>query len=451
MGKSVTKKTHKGYGKGIELWLEFLRVEHSHETHPGVYLENEISDEGRALQVILFVTWLLDKKKVDSGDVWSMVTHLRHHLTVQGAKDPSYMDKGLVSKARRSGIRSVAEAKDYLRTQEENTFMPAAPEMLALLHRTHWEETDWGTTTGRDMKMVALAGWLMTDSGLRIGNIAAPESDSEDHALRAREVVVIAGRGLRGTKTYEGATAIKALLLEDGAVPGDTRHFSRVVHLQVKILTTKTLRLVKKTAPKINILDFRRETADESAFIDAMLSWIQRSECMDDEEMFFRRKHDRLNTVLRLTSRMVAETMKGTAEHFNLDPARFSTCSFRKHYVSMAPSTGTSAEERNLRGGWVAGSTVPDTSYYTGETVGLLGRRGGATARVSVPSVEMLHRRGAGKKSSRGKGKASSSSKLAALKGKKSSSGKGKKSSSGKGKKSGSGKGRKSRSSSETA
>ncbi|KAJ1387485.1 hypothetical protein B484DRAFT_459855 [Ochromonadaceae sp. CCMP2298] len=408
MFNSVTKKTGKGYAKGAGLWREFLSVEHTSGTHPGEFLQNEVSDEGRALQVILFVTWLLDAEKVGSGEVWTMVTHLRHHLSVQGGKDCAYMDKGLVSKARRSGIRSVAEAKDHLRAQEDRQFMPAAPEMLRLIHRTHWEETDWSSTAGRDKKMVALAGWLMTDSGLRISNVAAAEPNAEDHALRGREVVAIAGRGLRGTKTYEGATAIKALLAEDGVVPGDTRQFSRVVHLQVKILTTKTMRLVKKKAPKINILDFRRETADESAFIDAMLAWIQRSECMDDEQLFFRRKHAQLSTVLRLTSRMVAEAMKGAAEHFNLNPARFSTCSFRKHYVSMAPSTGTSAEERNLRGGWATGSTVPDTSYDTRETVGLLGRRGGAEARVSVPSVEMLHRRGAGKKSSSGKGNSSS-------------------------------------------
>lgn len=174
------------------------------------------------------------------------------------------------------------------------------------------------------------------------------------------------------------------------------RHFSRVGHFQVKILTTKTLRLVKKTMPKTTILDFQRETADEGAFIDAMLSWIQRSECMDDKQLFFRRKHATLNVVLQLTSKIVAEAVKGAAVHFNLDPARFSTCSFRKHFVSMATSVGMGPEERNRRGIWVAGSTVPDTNYYTGETVGLLGRKGGAEERVSAPTVEMLHRRGAG-------------------------------------------------------
>jgi hypothetical protein len=221
MSNSVTIKTDKKYAKGTALWLEFLRKEHIAETHPGEFLELELSDEGRALQVILFVTWLIDAdpRRVERGEEWSMVTHLRHHLTVQGGKEPDFLDKALVSKARRSAIRTVSDAKDHLREQEEKEFMPAAPEMLERVNLTHWEETSWDSTEGRSMKMVALAGWLMTDSGLRISNVAAAEPGSEDHALRASEVTAIVGEG-QETRTYKGATAIQALLLEDGAVRG---------------------------------------------------------------------------------------------------------------------------------------------------------------------------------------------------------------------------------------
>ncbi|KAJ1389474.1 hypothetical protein B484DRAFT_409306 [Ochromonadaceae sp. CCMP2298] len=308
-------------------------------------MELEATDEGRGLQVILFVTWLLDDGGMSGDAAWTMITHLRHHLTVRGGIDPDFLDKGLVSKTRRSGIRTVKEAKEYLRGQDGKEFMPDAPEMLEWIHRTGWEESSWETTEGRDKKMVALAARFMTDSGLRIKNVGAAEPSREDHALRAREAVAIA------------------------------------------------------------------------AFINGVLSWIQRSECMVDDELFLRRKHATRNSILQLRSKMVAEVVKSAAVQYKLNSACFSTCSFRKHFVSMPPSVGMGAAKRNRRVVLVADSTVPDNHYYTGETVGLLGKWSGAEGRVSVPNVEMLQRRGAGAKvgrvqgSSHSGGSSSSSSK----------------------------------------
>jgi hypothetical protein len=55
------------------------------------------------------------------------------------------------------------------------------------------------------------------------------------------------------------------------------------------------------------------------------------------------------------------------------------------------------ALKRNVRGGWTAGSTVPDKHYAMIDSVGMLGRKGAASApQVGVPSVGMLLRRGGG-------------------------------------------------------
>ncbi|KAJ1417340.1 hypothetical protein B484DRAFT_400865, partial [Ochromonadaceae sp. CCMP2298] len=343
--------------------------------------------EGRILHVVLFVTWMLDEKGMDSAAAWAMTSQLRHFLQIRGFQNTGFMDEDLMAKARKAGVRSVEEAYECMRLKEEREFMPAAPEMLGWVQRGYWDEASWETTEGLDRRMVALAGWLMTDSGLRISNTAAPDGPlAEDHALRAEQVVALV-RERRGgdVRSIEAGNGLKEFLLQ-GAYQG-----RKVFHLQIKIRTTKTVRKVKVV--KTNVLDYRRETVDESKFIDAILEWVKRSTCLEAKEMFFRRRHVRIGSILHLTSKMVATAMKLAAEQFGLDPKRFSTCSFRKHYVSMAQATGTGAAERNRRGGWATGSTVPDTNYYTGETVGLLGRRGGAGSRVSIPSVDMLYRR----------------------------------------------------------
>ncbi|KAJ1436637.1 hypothetical protein B484DRAFT_393123 [Ochromonadaceae sp. CCMP2298] len=382
LGKSVTPKVEAAYAQGAAVWEEFLLDEHSADTHPGAFLQRVVGVEARILHVILFVTWMMDEKGLDSARAWALVTQLRHHLAVNGFKDTGFMDEDLMSKARKAGVRSVEEAYEYMRLKEEREFMPAAPEMLDWVQKGYWEEASWDTTEGMDRRMVALAGWLMTDSGLRISNTAAPDGPlAQDHALRAEQVVALVQQRSRAAiRSIEAGNGLKEFLL------GGTDQASKVIHLQIKIRTTKTVRKVKQM--KTNVLDYRRETADESKFIDAILEWVKRSTCMESKSMFFRRRHLRIGTILRLTSKMVATAMKLSAEQFGLNPKRFSTCSFRKHYVSMAQATGTDAVERNQRGGWAPLSTVPDTNYYTGETVGLLGRRGGAGSRERGDGAE---------------------------------------------------------------
>ncbi|KAJ1438857.1 hypothetical protein B484DRAFT_392060, partial [Ochromonadaceae sp. CCMP2298] len=80
-----------------------------------------------------------------------------------------------------------------------------------------------------------------------------------------------------------------------------------------------------------------------------------------------------------------------------LNPGRFSTKFFREAFASGAQALGMTALERNVRGGWTAGSMVPDKHYAMIDSVGVLGRKGaGPASQAGMPSVGMLLRRGGG-------------------------------------------------------
>ncbi|KAJ1435622.1 hypothetical protein B484DRAFT_393466 [Ochromonadaceae sp. CCMP2298] len=322
MGQSVTARTGKAYAKGSALWLKFLAAEHSGDTHPGEFLQGVPGVEGRILHIILFVTWLLDEEGMDSTQAWAIVGQLRHYLSVSGFRDTGFMDEDLMAKARRAGVRSVEQAYEYMRLKEEREFMPAAPEMLEWVKMGYWDAASWHTTEGLDRRMVALAGWFMTDSGLRISNTAAPDGpDAQDHSLRAeQEVALVREEPGARVRSVEAGRGLKEFLSEGSEDAGVTDQYKKVFHLQIKIRTTKTTRRVK--VMKTNILDYRRETEGESQFIDAILEWVQRSTCMEPEEMFFRRRHLKYGSILHLTSKMVAAAMKLSAEQFGLDPTR---------------------------------------------------------------------------------------------------------------------------------
>jgi hypothetical protein len=158
---------------------------------------------------------------------------------------------------------------------------------------------------------------------------------------------------------------------------------------------------------KANTLLFRRDTVEESEFMDDMLEWDLMARPAMEDELFFARVHPQKKSVLKLRSKGVAKLIKEAAVACSLDPKRFSTKSFRGAFASSAQAQGMTSVERNVRGGWTAGSTVPDKYYALVDSVGMLGRRGaGAAPQAGVPSNGMLQRRGASAPTEEGQGQA---------------------------------------------
>jgi hypothetical protein len=274
--------------------------------------------------------------------------------------------------------------------------------MSSHIREHNWTGGDWDTAVGRDKRMAALVCQLMEDSGLRISNVAAPEGKAQDHALRGQEVVaVIQGAGGAALRRLSAGPELQAYLRVERdkrpALRGRSRTalFPEVVQLEVKILTTKTTRKVKHYKP--NNLLFRRDTEEESQFIDDMLEWDLEARPAEVGALFFSRVHPIKHGIKKLKSRMVAEQVKQAAAACGLNPGSFSTKSFREAFASGAQALGMTALERNVRGGWTAGSTVPDKHYAMIDSVGVLGRKGaGPASQAGMPSVGMLLRRGGG-------------------------------------------------------
>ncbi|KAJ1437277.1 hypothetical protein B484DRAFT_428363 [Ochromonadaceae sp. CCMP2298] len=350
MAKSVTEGVSIEYGRGIEVWKEFLGAEYTEEASPGEFLERESDPSDKILHVILFMVWMEEEKGSSEEQRGRALTYLRHHIDVIGLRPTEFMNCDLLSKARRSAIR------------------------------------------------------------MRISNLAAPESKAQDHALRAKEVVAVIQRpGATAPMRLSAGPALQAYLQVERskrpALRGRSRAalFPEVIQLEIKLLTTKTTR--KVGLYKANTLLFRRETVLESDFIDDMLEWDLMARPADEDELFFARVHPQRKTVLKLRSRVVAKLVKEAAVACGLDPKRFSTKSFREAFASSAQAQGMTSVERNVRGGWTADSTVPDTFYAIVDSVGMLGRRGvGVAPQASVPSVGMLQRRGASAPAVEGQG-----------------------------------------------
>ncbi|KAJ1394668.1 hypothetical protein B484DRAFT_439123, partial [Ochromonadaceae sp. CCMP2298] len=410
MAKSVTEGVSIEYGRGIEVWKEFLGAEYTEEASPGEFLERESDPSDKILHVILFMVWMEEEKGSSEEQRGRALTYLRHHIDVIGLRPTEFMNCDLLSKARRSAIRTTEEAREHIREREGKAILPSTPEMSEHIRVHNWIGVDWNTAAGRERRMGALACQLMDDSGMRISNLAAPESKAQDHALRAKEVVAVIQRpGATAPMRLSAGPALQAYLQVERskrpALRGRSRAalFPEVIQLEIKLLTNKTTR--KVGLYKANTLLFRRETVLESDFIDDMLEWDLMARPADEDELFFARVHPQRKTVLKLRSRVVAKLVKEAAAACGLDPKRFSTKSFREAFASSAQAQGMTSVERNVRGGWTADSTVPDTFYAIVDSVGMLGRRGvGVAPQASVPSVGMLQRRGASAPAVEGQG-----------------------------------------------
>jgi hypothetical protein len=385
--KSVTEAVEDGYSKGIEVWLEFLEREYVAGASPGEFMQREKDMTRKTLHVVLFMVWMGEEKKSSEEQMW-------------------FMDGDLVSRGRKSSIRTTEEAREHTREREESKFLPTTVEMSGRILVHNWGTGGghgWDTAKGRDQRMAALACRLMKDSGLRISNVGAPEAKQQDHALRDTVVAVVQRAWDTVPRRYSAGLELQAYMRVERkkrpALRGRSRAalFPEVIQLEVKILTTKTTRQVKHYVS--NTLLFRRGTVEESDFIDDMLEWdlVARPAVSDKDTLFFSRVDPVKLGVKKLRSKMVAEMVKQAATHCDLDPKRFSTKSFREAFASGAQARGMTALERNVRGGWTAGSTVPDKHYAMINSVGMLGRKGAASAQpAGIPSAGMLLRRGGG-------------------------------------------------------
>jgi hypothetical protein len=199
MAKSVTEAVSGEYGRGIGVWKEFLGAEYTEEANPGEFLEQEPDPTDKTLYVILFMVWMEEEKGSSEEQRGRALTYLRHHIDTVGLRPTEFMDCDLLSKARKSAIRTTDEAREHIREREDKEILPSTPEMANHIRVHNWSGVDWGTAAGRDRRMGALACQLMDDSGMRISNLA------QDHALRAKEVVAVILRP--GTFAHERKTA----------------------------------------------------------------------------------------------------------------------------------------------------------------------------------------------------------------------------------------------------
>jgi len=133
----------------------------------------------------------------------------------------------------------------------------------------------------------------------------------------------------------------------------------------VNVTSTKvTRKSAKARAPTLKKI--ARRTDPESSFLDDLVAWTQGSKVLGVDEITARYSVERGSS--RITRRVagrkeVALAIKEAHALEGLLPGLFSCKSLRAGFSTHADDAGVSAANRNLRGGWAVGSSVPDSNY----------------------------------------------------------------------------------------
>jgi hypothetical protein len=342
LGDSVLPSSEKTYKPSWDKWIGYLSSLSAH-SNPGELFQRISSSQGRAMRLALYYQYLYRVLNLREEQVGMASTGLKYYLECKGV-DTSFFSEVVATRGRKASRRTVLEKRNYEEKKLVKAILPIGLDIMLELRRVLWTETDWNTRDGADKKGIWIAIGLGFDSGDRVSNVTLKDGPTaSDHCIRARHV------NLEVLNNHTGVCNI---------VPGGEAFRKHVVDIDYTVLTITFDYLTSKTAHKRAILC--ADADGDALLLNDTVEWLLRSGVMGDDELTTRYFAGKRKVV---TSRNVRDAIKRCCADLGLNPAKFSTKSMRSGFTTQYSVSEASCVQRNARGGWKKGSTVPDRHY----------------------------------------------------------------------------------------
>jgi len=284
------------------------------------------------------------------------LSHLRHEWMANGV-DVGWWNDGTLRKAKLATLRNPEELRARAEVTMERRILPTCLEVVWKIRARYWCGSDW-STEGLDRRGIWIAIGLTFDSGMRIGNFTRPDGPlAEDHCVRTNQFVFTV-MDKDGESRVAGGDLAQWLR-------GQGRTTEAIKLCDVNVTSTKvTRKSAKARAPAFKKI--ARRTEAESCFLDDLVAWIRGSKVLGVDEITARYSVGQglAGVTRRVVGRKeVVMAIKEAHALEGLPPGLFSCKSLRAGFSTHADDAGVSAANRNARGGWAAGSSVPDSNY----------------------------------------------------------------------------------------
>lgn len=383
--QSITTSSKKVYSRSIIVWIKFL-AHQDVETRPALLLTKPSSKVDRINTMVRFVFFLSKQKGMTRKNANSIMTHLSYFLKSVGGLDTQpFMVSSRVAMAK-AAIRTAPKHKGGRKSGKK---LPMPRELMVWAREHFWKGVSWDTVKGAVDKTSYIGMEFMNDSGIRPGNITTREDeDSTDHELRCQDIDAYIGNG--GDETLvRGTVAINEELKKyrESHPHEDPPKYDNVLELKFNIQSTKN-----KVIPSINI---GRRGKYEQQFLLDLLEWIPRTTHLEPEDGFLTRGYPiaGTNKKRKLRRKDISERIKLVASENGLPPEFFACRSMRVSLQTVGSRNGMSQEHVNKRGGWAAGSRIPETTYDRETSIGgLLAQAGSIPEGQNKYGVRELHR-----------------------------------------------------------
>ena len=292
-------------------------------------------------------------------------------------KSPQIFDHPVIKQGMKSLKYSNQEAKDQIKSLNENKELPFTVDLLEQLRALYWNE-NWGCED-IDQKSIYLAAAICLDSGIRIGQITLCDGKLKtDHCIRAKEVHLF----VKEESNYlsAGLKFRQEFFLKQWSI-------SDVVQINLNFLTNKTTSSTQTLVASKPCCLLRRTTL-ESQLVNDIVEWIINSQVNEEDELLCRYWNGKRKVVTR---KSVANSLKFIGSLNQLPTHRINTRSLRKGFASNGSVNGALNQQMLCeRGGWKIGSKTIVKHYVTEfKNHGLLSVSGSADA-VSINDLKRL-------------------------------------------------------------
>jgi hypothetical protein len=210
-------------------------------------------------------------------------------------------------------------------------------------------------------KVLWISAGLGYDLGSRPGNVTQPDGPkAQDHNTRTGDLVFTVRDDLSyaGRKKIRGGEDLRKYLAAGHHADDD------VYLVDIGQPTDKAGRLCS-TQRSLVPRPIMRRSPLESQFLTDLCDWMVLAK-RDRDQALAGRWYPVLNADKVVTRKELTGLVKESAAAINLPANSFSAKSFRSgNATTMASASGVSDVEVNQRGGWVAGSTVPQKHYIS--------------------------------------------------------------------------------------
>ena len=224
--------------------------------------------------------------------------------------------------------------------------LPVCESILTSMRSRLWARREW-VGVDMQMRMRYLGCMWGFEMGARVSEYTKPEPGGSDHCVRTDDLTfTIESGGQVANVAGSGLTALGLHMSVEG--------MRQITECRVRTVSSKGKLTVKDKL-------IGRRSAEESTFLDDIITFIAHSEARGDEELLSCERPD--GKRIALSSRSVRDELKTTVRDEGLPEWYFSSHSLRKGAITHMRALGASEDDRRERGMFAAGSTVMNTTY----------------------------------------------------------------------------------------